>query len=499
MKKITLLLILFAFQFSFSQVYFEDNFDGSGPGLSGGYTIVDNDGQTPNSNVSFITNGWNEIDRMGADGNFGGPAGNEAAFSTSWYSPAGASDDWLITPAIVLPANANATLRWTARALDASFPDGYEVRISTTGTNITTDFSTILFSTTGENASNTVRTVDLSTYNGQTIYVAWRNNSNDQFLLAIDDIFIGVPMGNPPAPVITPSPIDMATGVAVDPADNDMDGNPDYGVTLSWDNTSGSTPDEYDIFYGSDSAANMTLLGTTPNTSVTITGNFENTTYFWQIVAKNNNGSAMGSSTWSFTTAGTTVRNGDPSAPTPTDNATNVVIDTADNNMDGTPDNSVTLMWTPSTTGDAADSYNVSFGQDMSNLPVLGGTAATSVDITGLLPNTTYFWRIQPVNRGGINSTSPTWQFTTDATASIDGATLVDFFSISPNPASSFLNVNSEVEVTDIVIYNSLGQIIQSDAEMINNKIDVSNLKSGMYFIKANSDKNTQTIKFIKN
>jgi hypothetical protein len=45
------------------------------------------------------------------------------------------------------------------------------------------------------------------------------------------------------------------------------------------------------------------------------------------------------------------------SNPTPADGATNVTINTADNNGDGSPDNSVAFSWDAPTTGDPADSY----------------------------------------------------------------------------------------------------------------------------------------------
>ncbi|MFT5673459.1 MAG: hypothetical protein ACI9JT_002110, partial [Polaribacter sp.] len=45
MKKITLLLVCFSLNITFSQVIFEDDFDGSGPGLAA-WTLHDIDGNT---------------------------------------------------------------------------------------------------------------------------------------------------------------------------------------------------------------------------------------------------------------------------------------------------------------------------------------------------------------------------------------------------------------------------------------------------------------------
>ena len=188
-QSILLLFLVFGCHVSFSQIIFEDNFDGSGPGLAG-WTVIDNDGHTINTGISFITNAWVEIDRNDANGNFGGPAGDVAAMSGSWYTSLQTSDDWMITPAINI--SANNELVWDAKAQDASYPDGYEVRISTTGTNINSDFDTVLFSTSAENPDWVNRTVDLASYNGQTVYIAWRNNSTDKFVLLVDNVSVAV-------------------------------------------------------------------------------------------------------------------------------------------------------------------------------------------------------------------------------------------------------------------------------------------------------------------
>ena len=193
MKKITL---LFAFIFSssimFGQIYFEDDFSSSTPNsVPNGWTVFDGDGQTPNAAVSEFTSAWIAVDRDGTasgGGNYGGPAGDIAAASTSWYTPAGASNDWLISPAITPTTDSSVT--WDAKAQDAGFPDGYELLISTTGATAPGDFGTVLFSIPSESATWQTRTVDLSAYTGQTIYLAWRNNSLDQFVLLVDNVIV---------------------------------------------------------------------------------------------------------------------------------------------------------------------------------------------------------------------------------------------------------------------------------------------------------------------
>jgi gliding motility-associated-like protein len=159
--------------------YFED-FDA---GIPATYTLFDGDGQPDNYGIN---GSWVPFD-FNNDG-------DAEAVSSSWWNPAALNpaDDWLITEAIgVLPAN--QMLSWIGEASDAAFPDGYEVRISTTGALPTTvaNFNTVLFSTTGENAFPTTRGVSLAAYAGQTVYIAFVNNSNDMNILMIDDVWVG--------------------------------------------------------------------------------------------------------------------------------------------------------------------------------------------------------------------------------------------------------------------------------------------------------------------
>ncbi|MEM9458722.1 MAG: choice-of-anchor J domain-containing protein [Myxococcota bacterium] len=150
--------------------------------LRPGWTVIDVDGNTPNPTVDFVTDAFVVTDESEAGINY-------AAYSTSWYSPVGQADDWLVTPQITLgPAS---VLSWQAVAPDPMFPDGYEVRISTAGPTVADLLANpVLLDVPAEADAYTPRSVDLALagYANQSVYLAFRNNSNDQFLLLIDDI-----------------------------------------------------------------------------------------------------------------------------------------------------------------------------------------------------------------------------------------------------------------------------------------------------------------------
>lgn len=68
--------------------------------------------------------------------------------------------------------------------------------------------------------------------------------------------------------------------------------------------------------------------------------------------------------------------------------------------------------------------------------------------------------------------------------------------SVFPNPAKTSLIINGlYTDSAEIGIYNNCGQLIKSTTSA---NIDVSDLKSGFYIIKVNSNNNTSILKFIK-
>ncbi|MCD6019463.1 MAG: hagA 1 [Bacteroidetes bacterium] len=141
------------------------------------------------STYSFTNKAW-VTRNMSASTDPATAAHGRIVVSTSYYTPAGVSNDWLITPTFSVPAN--GVLTWAANAPDASYPDGYLVKISTTGTT-TTSFSTTLLTVAAETSTWNTRSINLNAYAGQTVQIAFVNNSNDMYLLWLDDISLVVP------------------------------------------------------------------------------------------------------------------------------------------------------------------------------------------------------------------------------------------------------------------------------------------------------------------
>ncbi len=75
-------------------------------------------------------------------------------------------------------------------------------------------------------------------------------------------------------------------------------------------------------------------------------------------------------------------------------------------------------------------------------------------------------------------------------------------FTIYPNPVENSINFqnNSNLEVVEMTLFNDIGQIVRHiNIENLNSGIDVSNLSSGVYYVRLTTNKFVETKKIIKN
>ena len=161
--------------------------------------------------------------------------GNAYIYSES-YDNYGSYDvltpnNWLISPAVTIPAGSQMQLTWWVMTADASYAaDHYAVYVGTTGTPTDLAATTAVYEHTllATEDSWAQITVDLSNYAGQTVYIGFRHyNCTGQLAVLIDDIFIGE------APTCFPP-----TGLAVNVSDPDA-------VVINWNGE--STASGYEV------------------------------------------------------------------------------------------------------------------------------------------------------------------------------------------------------------------------------------------------------------
>lgn len=123
-------------------------------------------------------------------------------------------------------------------------------------------------------------------HDASEIILRWRFQATFSWWWAIDEIQVYEPSPEPTA-VVLDAPEDKSTGINLTP-------------TLSWSAGPGASPDEFDVHFGTD--PNPALSETVVETEWTTPTLEYSTTYYWYIVAKNEEGSSGPSATWSFTT-----------------------------------------------------------------------------------------------------------------------------------------------------------------------------------------------------
>jgi hypothetical protein len=181
-KKTTLAiaLILGFYTSAQTEVYFED-FQDTSPVT---YTVVDNDGLTPNAAVSEYIDAWIFITDP-----FDTTNTNIVASSTSYFEPTGQADCWLITPPITLGAFGNIA-SWKAQSHDPSFPDGYYVLVSGTDMQLSsfTDTLAYVYGEVSDSLHFSEANISDLGFDNQTIHLAFVNRTTDGFKLYLDDI-----------------------------------------------------------------------------------------------------------------------------------------------------------------------------------------------------------------------------------------------------------------------------------------------------------------------
>lgn len=233
------------------------------------------------------------------------------------------------------------------------------------------------------------------------------------FVDQITTIVNVAPNGTDPGP--NPTPNDDPTK-ASNPNPTDGATNVDVDAELSWIAGEGAT--SHDVYFGMSEAA---VESATPGSAGFFLGNQTETSfdpgvldpdtqYFWRVDEVNDSGTTKGD-VYSFRTGELP---GAVTSPVPADGSVSARVDQI-------------LRWTA---GDGATSHDVYFGKDAASVQdatteddaFMGNQSATNFDPEDmdadeaglLLPNTTYYWRVDEVGVGGTTK-GTLYQFKTSA------------------------------------------------------------------------------------
>jgi len=219
-----------------AQTYFSEDFSS---GNLNDWTLTNADGDAFDWVIQDYTDGQGNV-----------------ATSLSWDATAGAltPDNWMVSSVIDLAAaTGTVNLEWKVKGQDQSFvAENYTVYVGTAADIATlgasaTNFNEVLTTSTGYMS----RTLDVSAFAGQSIFVAFRHhNVSDMFRMNVDDIKVRTPLAN-----------DMLVQSVT--VDNTSDGDRTFTITCLNDGLNAVTA--YDLDWTFDGGAATTINTTGVN------------------------------------------------------------------------------------------------------------------------------------------------------------------------------------------------------------------------------------------
>ena len=254
-------------------------------------------------------------------------------------------------------------------------------------------------------------------------------------------------------------------------------------VTLTWNEASNST--SYNVYAVTTEVVeevetvNYTLVKDgIKETTFVVEGLTIATEYSYAVTAVNE----FKESKYSAVVTVTTLETDEPETPADT-----LVLATPVVKIDTVTSTTIVFSWTAV---EGAKEYALYFGEEK-----LGTTEDTIAGVQFLEPNTEYCFTVTAVSDTVESERSEPACATT-----LSGEAIAENeaeFNIYPNPVNDVLFIETEVEVREVVIYDVYGRQ-QTTVNGQQSTIDVSNLNSGIYFVKVVTDNGEVVKRFVK-
>ncbi|MCB0461076.1 MAG: choice-of-anchor J domain-containing protein [Flavobacteriaceae bacterium] len=505
MKKITLLFILLiAFNWQ-SSAQLTEGFEG---------------GVVPPTGWASFENGFGaaQVWQISTTAN----SGSNSAYIRYDATDAGQpKEDWLVTSAIDLTGVSATELSfYTRQAYSPVYNSVYQIRVSTNSQTTPGDFTTV--QTWTEATLNTTynvyeeKVVNLSAYDGMTIYIAFVHTNDDGDNWYIDDINVAASSTcNAPGSLsttnFTGSAIDLSWGsvalevggydwaVMNDGEDPDVDTPVDSGTTatgITTDTASGLSPStNYDLYVRTNcsggptawsatynfatgpvndsacSAIDLTSMVGTPSTG----GTYNN---FLATTETNEPSGACWSfsqstdqSVWfKFTTAGA-----------------EVTLTT--NYSDGTATDTVMALYSASDCGDMTTFTEIACNDDVDGSNYLS-------EIVTTLAAGTYYLQVDTWGTGDEDTFDIGYFDPSLSNQSFEEEVALSYF---PNPVKNKLTLKAQQNIQNVSVFNMLGQeVMRTEMNVQRGELDMSSLQSGPYFVKVRINDTVETLKILK-
>jgi outer membrane protein assembly factor BamB len=300
--------------------------------------------------------------------------GLNLAGSSQWSATSHFMTREILSPSVISPANGSLnqplspTLSWTAGV----YPSIYHLQVATDST-----FSSPVF----DNSSLAATSKQIVSLLSNTEYY-WRVATIDSGNISFWSATWNFTTHNVFPPLL------------VSPSDNSV--NQPLSPTLSWNAAPYVTV--YHLQVATDSTFSSPVFDNSSlaATSKQIVSLLSNTEYYWRVATIDSGNTSSWSATWHFTTHDVFP----PILVSPSDNSVNQPL-------------SPTLSWNAAL---YVTAYHLQVATDSTfSSPVFDNSSitATSKQVSSLVSNTEYYWRVATIDSGNISSWSATWHFTT--------------------------------------------------------------------------------------
>lgn len=423
-------------------------------------------------------------------------------------------------PSCVAPIDGVADVTSTTSA-DLSWTTGgaanSEVVVQAAGTGVPADAND-----TGVNVTGTTYTATVSAATMYEFYVR-------------DECTLGSEFSEWSGPFAFNTFVVPGCSAPITPADGATE-VPTGDITFEWAApTTGDPATSYDMYYGETADDVTNFVGNFEDTTALITITGFDVTFYWRIVPINEAGEATGceGDAWSFTTQS-------PPLPPVNDECAGAIAITAagdfatgaivTTNSGATEDTLVpscqanvdSTVWytvvvpasgTLTLETQAADGSSLSDTIIVAYTGTCGALVAagcnddkdadnsdffSTLPLTGLVGGSTLYVAVSRYGSSGGAAGEfqlAAYDASLLATDTFDTAAFVSY----PNPVSDVLNLSYNKNITDVNVFNLLGQQVLSKSVNANqSKIDMSTLSAGTYMVKVTSDNQVKTIKVMK-
>ncbi|MDI1256350.1 MAG: choice-of-anchor J domain-containing protein [Flavobacterium sp.] len=501
MKKITFLLFLTIFSnAAFAQ--FTEDFESSAD-IPSGWTVVAGGDE---ENTWAIT----DLSEYGLTAH----SGNNAA--TIFYS-ADAHDDYLVTPAITVVAGVNDYFSFWARSLDVDYPEEIDVVLSTTGTDAGNFTVTLQASVAPESGETYYKyAYDLSAYVGQTVYIGFHSITADMDIFEVDDV------------------VSTAIPSCYEPTTFAVDGTTTTSADLSWTYTTGTS---FEIEYGPEGFVPGTGTVVTASAPPLTLNNLTPSTTYDAYIKNNCGGNGLSTALMvSFST---------PAVPPANDTCVDAIALTVGGDFEGSAleytdtgattdadvapecqsfytndvwftvvvpaDGNLTLETAPADGSDNDDTIIGVFSGECGSLTAIdcnddnedpdNDGFFSKLVLTGLTPGDVlhvavwqYYFDLfgDPLFPGAFRVAAYS------ETLSV-GDNDLSQFKYYPNPVKDVMNLSYTQSMSDVKVFNMLGQqVFSKSVNATSTQLDLSTLSTGTYVVKVTSGNEVKTIKIAK-